>query len=319
MKPQPVSFSKSAIDMEDSRGHIASERRGSRAGRRGPGASHEAQVDCVCLRSASCPALHLSRKGGAVYGKVFSGLWNGSMRGKPNEQLVFVYMLANCGPDGVIDVVPEVIADATGLALPSVTEAIRMLMEPDPRSRTEGSDGRRIVLVDSHRDWGWLIVNYEKYRQMSDPQSVREQTRIRVRNYRERAKRSVTVGNAPLRQAEAEAEAEAEESKTRPLRASRSAEIEGFEEFYREYPRREDRIAAARAYASARKKAPGEEILRGVRAYADAVSGKERQYIKLPATWLNAGGWMNTYDTEPEDKSNAMLKRLREREENELA
>jgi hypothetical protein len=68
-----------------------------------------------------------------------------------------------------------------------------------------------------------------------------------------------------------------------------------FAAWYAQYPRREDKIAAEKAYRTARKKASAADLLGGAMAYAAECdrAGRERRYIKLPASWLNAGSWTN--------------------------
>ena len=77
-----------------------------------------------------------------MFAKVFASLWQGSMIGRSDLQLVFIYMLANCDAKGVFDQTPEVVSALTGLSLERVEEAIRILESPDPRSRTATDDGR---------------------------------------------------------------------------------------------------------------------------------------------------------------------------------
>jgi hypothetical protein len=40
---------------------------------------------------------------------------------------------------------------------------IHKLESPDIASRDPSHDGRRLLRLDEHRDWGWRIVNWEKY------------------------------------------------------------------------------------------------------------------------------------------------------------
>ena len=68
---------------------------------------------------------------------------------------------------------------------------------------------------------------------------------------------------------------------------------EDFTAWWSECPRKEDNIAARKAYKAARKLASREQLLTGIRDYAVSVEGRERRYIKLPATWLNKGAWAN--------------------------
>lgn len=70
---------------------------------------------------------------------------------------------------------------------------------------------------------------------------------------------------------------------------------EAFEEFYyRAYPRRMEPLKARRAFEKAVKNgADPHEIIEGARSFAAATSAKGKTYIPYPASWLNAGGWMN--------------------------
>lgn len=130
-----------------------------------------------------------------MYGKTFAALWNGSIRGKPDLQLVFIYMFSNCDADGNIDCVPDVIADATGLGMERVVAAIEALEAPDKFSRTRELEGRRIVPLDEDRSWGWHIVNHAKYLREGSDVHRKEKAAERQRKYRLR-NAGVTHSNA---------------------------------------------------------------------------------------------------------------------------
>lgn len=70
---------------------------------------------------------------------------------------------------------------------------------------------------------------------------------------------------------------------------------EAFEEFYyRAYPRRMEPLKARRAFEKAVKNgADPRDIIDGARSFAAANVSKGKTYIPYPASWLNAGGWMN--------------------------
>lgn len=76
---------------------------------------------------------------------------------------------------------------------------------------------------------------------------------------------------------------------------SRAGEPDGFAEWYAAYPRREDRRLAAKAYkaALARGDCSIESLLLAAQRYASEKSGTEAQFIKLPASWLNASSYLN--------------------------
>lgn len=69
----------------------------------------------------------------------------------------------------------------------------------------------------------------------------------------------------------------------------------GFEAFWAAYPRKEGKLAAAKAFEKAVKVigAPdaAERLAQAAGAFAKAVAGKEPQYIAHASRWLNAGRW----------------------------
>lgn len=68
-------------------------------------------------------------------------------------------------------------------------------------------------------------------------------------------------------------------------------EPDGFAEFYTAYPKHVARRAAVKAYRAAIKRASPAVILAGAIRYATNSAGKEAEYVKHPATWLNADCW----------------------------
>jgi len=78
-----------------------------------------------------------------------------------------------------------------------------------------------------------------------------------------------------------------------------------FQRFYASYPRKKAPDAAARAYAKARQKgATHDEIIAGVRGTRWSADPTR---IPYPATWLNAGGWKDDPDPEPETQLRTRL------------
>lgn len=66
---------------------------------------------------------------------------------------------------------------------------------------------------------------------------------------------------------------------------------ESFNRFYAAYPRKAGRGQARKAYNTALKKVDAGALQRAVEAFARLCEGKESQYIKHPATWLNGECW----------------------------
>lgn len=70
-----------------------------------------------------------------------------------------------------------------------------------------------------------------------------------------------------------------------------SSKPDEFAQWYSKYPKKEAKESARKAFAKARKATSMESLLDGLDRYIESVKGKERTFIALPATWLNAGRW----------------------------
>lgn len=64
---------------------------------------------------------------------------------------------------GEVDMTRQAIARRLAMPLSELNEQLQKLEAPDPRSRHQAEDGRRLVRLDDRRDWGWRIVNWERY------------------------------------------------------------------------------------------------------------------------------------------------------------
>ena len=68
-----------------------------------------------------------------------------------------------------------------------------------------------------------------------------------------------------------------------------------FEDWYKDYPRKEGKGQARKAFRGALKKTDLETLKAGLQRYVKAVEGKEKQFIAMPATWLNGERWDDDY------------------------
>lgn len=87
-----------------------------------------------------------------------------------------------------------------------------------------------------------------------------------------------------------------------PVKAKKSKKRndypDDFEEFWRIYPRHEDKKKAFKVWQTALKNgATADEIIAGAARYAKYRAGEPEQYTKHPATWLNGDCWENEYST----------------------
>lgn len=101
-----------------------------------------------------------------MYGKIFASMFRGSLYGKWQAIITFQQMIILADQDGIVDYTPEALSATTSIPLEIIKEGIALLESPDPATRTPGEEGRRIVLTNPDRAWGWHIVNYAQYREI---------------------------------------------------------------------------------------------------------------------------------------------------------
>jgi hypothetical protein len=101
------------------------------------------------------------------YVPLFDSLTKGTLHGRWPDIGLWPVVLSMADRHGILDVTPEYIAGVTGLALDEVEECMARFCAPDPRSRTMTAEdeGRRLVLLDDRRSWGWKVVNHAHYRE----------------------------------------------------------------------------------------------------------------------------------------------------------
>ena len=123
-----------------------------------------------------------------MFAKVFYQIFESSISDDYLVRHVFMDLLVLSDEDGVVDKTSKAISRITNVPLEVVEMAISKLCAPDPQSRTPDHDGRRLVLIDENRDWGWKIVNYLKYRQIRDEEARRISNRSYKRDQRAKEK-----------------------------------------------------------------------------------------------------------------------------------
>lgn len=160
------------------------------------------------------------------YSKLFSSIIHSTVwRAGKDVQVLWTTLMAMCDRDGVVESSLPGLADAAQLSLKETEAALKVLMSPDPYSRTPDHEGRRVAPVDG----GWVLLNYEKYREKDDLEERRRKDRERQQRRRERLKakshatsRDVTKNpKNPLSAATASASASAAATSTTTSGASK--------------------------------------------------------------------------------------------------
>lgn len=148
-----------------------------------------------------------------MFAKVFTQILDSSLAEDYQVRLVFEDLLKLADSKGIVDMTRESIARRTNVPLELVRRGIDQLEKPDPSSRTPDYEGRRIIRLDEHRDWGWRIVNFTKYRESATKAMLRMAESERKAEWR---KRKGFPPSSPIPKEKQSTEAEAEQSRLRP-------------------------------------------------------------------------------------------------------
>jgi len=126
-----------------------------------------------------------------MYAKVFSQIFDSSISSDHEVRHVFMDLLVMADRDGYVDMTRDAICRRANIPMPLLVRALGILSAPDPASRSGEKEGRRIELIDEHRDWGWRIVNYAQYRDIRDEEGRRRYFREYQRERRQHLSTSV--------------------------------------------------------------------------------------------------------------------------------
>lgn len=230
-------------------------------------------------------------------GIITSTIW----REDPATKVIWITLLALANRDGVVEATIPGLAAIANVSIEQTETAVQKFLSPDKYSRTPDLEGRRIAVVDG----GWLLLNYEKYREKLSKEDLNARNAARQQRYRDRlarnAERNATVternGDDLLRlsrQSEPESQSEAVELKTlahspnEPLSAV-APEVRPYKfpsqkrrplaaDLYRRYPRKVGKADAEKAFA----KAVGDVARRGVTEKHTDFAGDEQ----AAARWI---------------------------------
>jgi len=147
--------------------------------------------------------------------KLFSSITDSSVWQESNEtRLVWITMLAMADQFGIVSAAIPGLAHRARVSLKDTEAAIEIFLSPDPYSRTDDNDGRRIEKTTG----GWRLLNHSIYREKRSDEERKEQNRLAQERKRKKDKESaimsaemMTVSNSqqsqpPSAQAEAYAD-----------------------------------------------------------------------------------------------------------------
>lgn len=125
-----------------------------------------------------------------MYGKAHQSMYTGSMLGAgPDVFSVWGWIIAHV-VNGVVEVNASLLSVVIGKITPEeVCEVLLFLCRPDPKSRSQEEDGRRLtaledVPIEPGRAIHFKVVNHNKYRDFKTPETRREYMREYMKNKR---------------------------------------------------------------------------------------------------------------------------------------
>lgn len=147
-------------------------------------------------------------------------------------------------------------------------------------------------------DGVWMICTWEKHQGSEQLERYREQHAARQRKYREKqkslAKSNKTAGKSMRDVHSSVTVTQTDKDKDKDKNINNY--IDQFESIWSDYPRKEEKQKAFKAFKSAIKSGVSPDTIHAkVREYANQVKGKERQYIAQGGTWFFNRRWEDEY------------------------
>jgi len=229
-----------------------------------------------------------------MYGKLFSSMYDGTLVTDWRALITFQQMIILCDADGVIDVTPDALSRRTGIPIDHIKAGIDVLEKPDSQSRTPKENGVRIKRLDDHRDWGWIIVNHEIYKNLQDSDTKRTKTRERQRRYRERHyPNDVTQCNDDV--TDCNVMSHHTDTNTNKKRYTSKVASQAFEEFWALYPRKVGKKPAMAKWNSMNLDEQASAIMAALRDQID--QWEDVRFVPHPTTYLNNERWNDELST----------------------
>ncbi|MCQ2087672.1 MAG: phage replisome organizer N-terminal domain-containing protein [Bacilli bacterium] len=141
------------------------------------------------------------------------------------------------------------------------------------------------------------IPNWDKHQNVDGMQKIKEQTRKRVAEYRQRQKLMLGDGNVTGNVTVTECNGtDKEEDKDK----NKNIYLDEFDSLWNLYPNKKGKANAEKSYIKARKQGTTyEEVKAGIESYKKYIdiNKTQQQYIKHGSTWFNQKAWEDSYET----------------------
>lgn len=121
-----------------------------------------------------------------MYGKIYESTFSGSMVGSGSVVFsIWAYVIAHTKPDSMVELNPSLLSAVLGESEEKITEGIKQLCSPDPKSRSKAHEGRRLL---PKSEFLFFVPRYKHYHGLRNDEERRQYFREKKREQRERLK-----------------------------------------------------------------------------------------------------------------------------------
>lgn len=234
-----------------------------------------------------------------MYGKIFSSMYEGTLYGRWEAIVTFQQLIVLADEDGVVEMTPPAIAARTSIPLEIIEKGIKILEEEDKYSRTPSEEGRRIVLLDEDRPWGWRIVNYLRYRNIASREDKKRKDRERIAE--KRNKNSDVAGCRNQSQSVANVAYTDTDTNTDKTHSAPRRTTHRFDDFWDAYPKKKDKKKAFEKWKARGLDSVADDLIKDVKNRIENDAQWKRGYVPLPTTYINGDRWQDEIETSKPD------------------
>jgi len=237
-----------------------------------------------------------------MYGKLFESMYDGTLVSNWEALVTFQQMIILADQDGLVDITPHALSARTGIPLTHIEAGIKILENEDIYSRSDVQGGIRIELLDTHRPWGWKIVNYMYYRNLASHEDKKRKDRERIAGQRADAKANKNKGVASCSEL-SQGVANVAHTNTNTDTKNTCASDEKFKVFWKGYPKKVDKIDANKLFLKLSVK--NQEI--AIKDSPSRYLSREKKYVPSPARYLRKELWNDERENEGENNNEYIL------------
>lgn len=234
-----------------------------------------------------------------TYTKLFSSITESTVWGESYAtRIVWVTMLAMADASGKVYGAIPGLARRANVTLAEVETALGSFLSPDPYSRTQDDDGRRIEVIDG----GWRLINHGKYGAIRGAEERREYKRKWDRENRSSGHQRAAQSDSSPTQSDNipnESDSPAPLTPTLDLTAEKQEQQHvqplaarcRFAEFWAAYPNKKGKQEAEKTWKRRKLDPQCEQLLDHVALMIRDDSDWARGYVPMGSTYLNQARW----------------------------